>query len=98
MKDKQKRQLLWLTLLATIVWAALMTWEVGGYRRQLCTGLPTERGISNPLASPIGALTITTSTEEFTLLIDQCDATDRVLSLKDSHWAQMPGKCPIHRH
>jgi hypothetical protein len=79
MENKQKRQLLWLTLLATIIWSAIMTWEVGGYRQHACPGLPTERGISSRFASPIGALTITRSADEFRLLIDQCDPNDNRL-------------------
>jgi hypothetical protein len=72
MENKQKRQLLWLTLLATVVWSSLMAWEVGGYRQQPCPELPTARGVSAPHASPNAALAITRSKEDFELLIDQC--------------------------
>lgn len=79
MENKRKRQLLWLTLLATVVWSALMTWEVGGYRRQSCPELPTARGVSAKHASPIGALTITQSKDDFELMIDQCDSGENRL-------------------
>jgi hypothetical protein len=74
MENKRKRQLLWLTLLATVVWSSLMAWEVGGYRPQSCPELPTARGVSVLHASPIAALAITQSKEDFELLIDQCNS------------------------
>ncbi len=80
MENKRKLQLLWLTLLATVIWSALMTWELGGYNGESCPGaLPTARGVSAPHASPIGALTITQSKEDFALLIDQCHSDDNRL-------------------
>jgi hypothetical protein len=79
MENKRKQQLLWLTLLATVVWSVLMTWEVGGYRQQSCPELPTARGVSAQHASPIGALTITQSKDDVELLIDQCDSDENRL-------------------
>src|SRR5271154_5648127 len=79
MENKRKQQLLWLTLLATVVWSSLMAWEVGGYRQQSCPELPTARGVSAKHASPIGALTITRSKDDFELLIDQCDSDENRL-------------------
>jgi hypothetical protein len=79
MENKQKRRLLWLILLATIIWSTIMAWEVGGYRPQGCPCLPTERGILSRLASPIGALSMTRSADEFRLLIDQCDPNNNRL-------------------
>ena len=73
MASKQKRQFLWLALLATVIWSVLMGLEVASYHRQQCSPLPTERGISSSLASPIAALTITTDATKFQNLIDQCD-------------------------
>jgi hypothetical protein len=79
MENKQKRQLLWLTLLATIVWSALMTWEAFGYRQPSCLKVPTARGVTAKYASPIGALTITQSKEDFERLIDRCSSDDNRL-------------------
>ncbi|WP_348263923.1 hypothetical protein P8935_05155 [Telmatobacter sp. DSM 110680] len=79
MELKQKLQLLWLALLATIIWAVLMGWEANGYRREQCPELPTNRGLSSPHASPIGALEVTTSEDTFEVLINQCSSSNNRL-------------------
>jgi hypothetical protein len=75
MASNQKQQFLWLALLATIIWSALMGLEVAGYHRQNCSSLQVDRGVSSRFASPIGALTMTADAAQFQALIDQCDSS-----------------------
>lgn len=82
MSTTSKRQLLWIALLANIVWAVLMGWQVKGYYRstqESCSALPREHGLSNPLTSPIAALSKANSVSEFEAVVDQCNKEENRL-------------------
>jgi Patatin-like phospholipase len=76
MNDVSSRRLLWLTLVGTIIWGAMMFWQAGDYHRGSCAELPTQSFCTSGLVGPTIPLEMTRSASAFQALVDQCNPED----------------------
>lgn len=76
MNDASSRRLLWLTLVGTIIWGAMMFWQAGDYHRQSCAELPAQPYRTSRLVGPIIPLEMARSASDFRALVDQCNPED----------------------